>query len=178
MNGIQYTPAQLEKRNKSPWTVVQAVLAPLQLLAFIVSLVLVIRYLVTGQGYMAANISVLVKIALLWLITFTGAIWEKEIFGQWFLAPEFFWEDVGNAVAMVMHNLYFVARWLGWSDRAVMTLMLVAYVSYLVNMAQFTIRGVQARKQGGRREISADQLLPGPDTDERLEPAAADGVAR
>lgn len=142
-----YTPEQLAKRNQSKWTIVQGVLAPLQLLAFLISFALVVHYLITGRGLLAADISVLVKISLLWLITVTGMIWEKEIFGHWFLAPQFYWEDVGNAVAMVLHNLYFVARWLAWSDRAVMTLMLLAYLSYLVNLAQFVAKGLQARKQ-------------------------------
>lgn len=142
-----YTADQLERRNKSKWTMVQAVIAPIQFLAFITSIVLVTRYLLTGDGYTAANISVLIKITLLWLITITGMIWEKEIFGHWFLAPQFFWEDVGNAVAMVLHNLYFLARWLNWSDRAVMTLMLIAYIGYLFNMAQFIVKGLKARNQ-------------------------------
>lgn len=142
-----YTPAQLARRNASRWTKVQAVLAPIQFLAFLVSLGLVIRYLLTDQGYTAANISVLIKIALLWAITITGMIWEKEIFGHYFLAREFFWEDVGNAVAMVTHNLYFLARALHWSDRAVMTLMLLAYATYLINCAQFVRRGIQAGRQ-------------------------------
>lgn len=150
-----YTPEQLEKRNKSKWTLVQAILAPLQFLAFLISLSLVIHYLVTGNGYAAANISVWIKIALLWLITITGMIWEKEIFGQWFLAPQFFWEDVGNAVAMLTHNLYFIAVWLNWSERAIMTLMLVAYITYLVNVAQFVVKGINARRQ--RQQPSAAQ---------------------
>jgi 3-vinyl bacteriochlorophyllide hydratase len=142
-----YTPEQLERRNRSRWTIVQGILAPLQFLAFVVSLILVIRYLSTGNGYAVTNVSVLIKITLLWLITVTGMLWEKEVFGHWFLAPQFYWEDVGNAVAMVMHNLYFIAVWLDWSNRAVMTLMLIAYLSYVVNMAQFIVRGVKARKQ-------------------------------
>lgn len=142
-----YTAAQLARRNESSWTRVQAILAPLQFLAFIISLALVIRYLSTGTGYTIANISVLIKITLLWLITVTGMVWEKEVFGHWFLAPQFFWEDVGNAVAMIFHNLYFLAVWLDWSPRALMTLMLVAYISYLFNCAQFVIKGVQARRQ-------------------------------
>lgn len=84
MSGTDYTAEQLAKRNASMWTRVQMVLAPLQFLAFLVSLTLVIRYLLTGEGYMIANLSVLFKITLLWLITVTGMIWEKEIFGHWF----------------------------------------------------------------------------------------------
>lgn len=151
-----YTPEQLARRNSSKWTLVQAVLAPVQFLAFIISFALVIRYLVTGNGFAAANISVLIKISLLWLITVTGMIWEKEIFGHWFLAPQFFWEDVGNAVAMIMHNLYFLARWQGWSEQAIMMLMLLAYVSYMFNCAQFILKGLQTRKQ---RRLEAVQPM-------------------
>ncbi|HMR66360.1 MAG TPA: 2-vinyl bacteriochlorophyllide hydratase [Anaerolineae bacterium] len=155
MSQSTYTPAQLEKRNKSKWTLVQAILAPIQFLAFIISFALVVRYLVTGQGYMIATVSVLIKISLLWLITITGMIWEKEIFGQWFLAPQFFWEDVGNAVAMVLHNIYFLARWLGWSHETIMMLMLVAYIAYLFNCTQFIMKGLQARKQ---RQLTGQPL--------------------
>lgn len=150
-----YTPAQLARRNASPWTRVQAILAPVQFLAFVVSFALVLRFLLTEQGYAIATISVLIKIALLWAITITGMIWEKEIFGHYFLAREFFWEDVGNAVAIVTHNAYFLARALHWSDRAVMTLMLLAYCTYLVNCAQFVRRGIQAGRQ---RRQAARQL--------------------
>ena len=147
MSATGYTAEQLAKRNASVWTRVQMVLAPLQFLVFLLSLTLVIRYLLTGDWYLIANLSVLCKITLLWLITVTGMIWEKEIFGHWFLAPQFFWEDVGNAVAMLMHNLYFLAVWLGWSQQAVMTLMLIAYIAYLFNCIQFVLRGLQARRQ-------------------------------
>lgn len=142
-----YTAEQLARRDASRWTRVQVVLAPIQFLAFLISLTLVVRYLVTGEGYLVANISVLIKIALLWAITITGMIWEKEIFGHYFLAPQFFWEDVGNALAIVAHNLYFLAQALHWSQRAVMTLMLIAYCTYLLNCAQFVLKGVQAGRQ-------------------------------
>lgn len=142
-----YTMEQLHKRNTSKWTIVQMVLAPVQLLAFIISVALVIHYLTTGEGYDIATVSILIKIALMWLITITGMIWEKEVYGKWFLAPEFFWEDTLNAVALFMHNLYFVARLAGWSERDLMLLMLVAYGSYMVNFAQFFIKGLRARRR-------------------------------
>jgi 3-vinyl bacteriochlorophyllide hydratase len=144
---MSYTPEQLARRDASIWTRVQAVLAPIQFIVFIISFGLVARYLATGEGYEIATASVLIKIALLWAITITGMIWEKEIFGHYFMAPEFFWEDLGNLVAIITHNLYFVAQALGWSNQALMTLMLLAYCTYLVNCAQFVVRGVQAGRQ-------------------------------
>lgn len=135
------------RRDASGWTKVQAVLAPIQFLAFLISFGLVVRYLISGEGYMIATISVLIKIALLWAITITGMIWEKEIFGHYFLAKEFFWEDVGNAVAILTHNLYFVAVGLHWSQEAVMTVMVIAYCTYLINCTQFIVKGVRAGRE-------------------------------
>jgi 3-vinyl bacteriochlorophyllide hydratase len=142
-----YSRELMDKRNNSIWTKVQMVLAPLQLLTFFISFALIVNYLTTGDGYTIANASVLLKILLMWLITVTGMFWEKEMYGKWFLAPEFFWEDAFNAVAMFTHNLYFVALFLGWSHDSIMTLMLVAYVTYIINFAQFAYRGWRGHKE-------------------------------
>ncbi len=154
-----YTPEQMARRDASVWTKVQAILAPLQFLAFIISFTLVTRALLSGEGYAIANNSVLVKIVLLWAITITGMIWEKEIFGHYFLAREFFWEDVGNAVAIVTHNLYFLARALHWSDRAVLTLMLLAYCTYMINCAQFIRRGIMAGRQRRAAKLLSERTF-------------------
>ena len=45
-----YSPEERIRRDSSPWTLVQGVLAPLQFAVFLVSLVLVVRYLMTGNG--------------------------------------------------------------------------------------------------------------------------------
>lgn len=89
-----YTPEQLVRREASPWTRVQIILAPIQFLAFLISFFLVVRYLMTEQGYLAATISVWIKIALIWALTITGMLWEKDVYGHYFMAREFFWEDL------------------------------------------------------------------------------------
>lgn len=142
-----YTAEQLQRRDRSIWTTVQGVLAPIQFLAFIISVILVYRAWAYKSGYEIATISIFIKIGLLWAITITGMIWEKEIFGHYFLAKEFYWEDIGNLVAILTHNAYFVVRWLGWDDQAVMATMLLAYATYLINSAQFIRRGIMAAKQ-------------------------------
>ena len=43
--------------------------------------------------------------------------------------------------------LYFLVRWWGWSDDAVMATMLCAYATYLINCAQFIRRGIMAGQQ-------------------------------
>lgn len=142
-----YTPEQLARREASPWTRVQIVLAPLQFLLFVISLGLVTRYLLSGEGYLAATISVWLKIILIWALTITGMFWEHDVYGHYFMAPEFFWEDLGNLIALLTHNAYFVAQALGASQRNLMLVMLVAYISYLVNAAQFIVKGVRSARQ-------------------------------
>jgi hypothetical protein len=53
-----YTPEQRARRDATVWTMVQGILAPLQLLACAVSAVLVVRFLLTGEGYIAATASI------------------------------------------------------------------------------------------------------------------------
>jgi 3-vinyl bacteriochlorophyllide hydratase len=152
-----YTPEQLRRREASRWTRVQIVLAPIQFVVFVVSFGLVIRYLATGEGYLAATVSIWLKIALIWVLTITGMLWEHDMFGHYFLAKEFFWEDVGNLVAIVTHNLYFVAQWLGADQRSLMWVMVFAYLTYLINAAQFVYRGVQSARF--RRAVAQEQAV-------------------
>ncbi len=139
-----YTPEQLERRNASRWTRVQIILAPIQFLVFLISFYLVIRYLMTGEGYVITTISVWLKIALIWALTITGMWWEHDVYGHYFMAPEFFWEDLGNLIAILTHNAYFVVQWLQWDDRSVMLVMLFAYITYLINAAQFVSKGARS----------------------------------
>ncbi|MBO9312800.1 MAG: 2-vinyl bacteriochlorophyllide hydratase [Chloroflexus sp.] len=148
-----YTPEQLERRNRSPWTKAQFILAPIQFVVFLISFALVIRYLATGEGYWIATISVWLKIALIWALTITGMLWEHDIYGKYFMAPEFFWEDLGNLIAIITHNAYFVAIWLNLDERTVMWVMVFAYVTYLFNAGQFIVKGIQSAKQ--RRLLQA-----------------------
>ena len=46
---LLYTAEERARRDASPWTMVQGILAPAQFLAFAVSLVLVLRFLLTGE---------------------------------------------------------------------------------------------------------------------------------
>lgn len=149
---MMYTEDQLRRRAASRWTRVQIILAPIQFLVFIVSFALVVRYLATGEGYWAATVSVWLKIALIWVLTITGMLWEHDMFGHYFMAREFFWEDLGNLVAIITHNLYFVAVWLQASERVIMWVMLFAYLTYLLNAGQFVARGIRSARQ--RRAVA------------------------
>jgi 3-vinyl bacteriochlorophyllide hydratase len=141
-----YTAAERQRRDASAWTAVQGVLAPLQFLAFAVSLWLVLRYLYDGQGLSAAMASVLVKTALLYAIMITGSLWEHDVFGKFLFAKPFFWEDVVSMLVIALHSAYLAALLGGWlSARALMLLALAAYASYLINAGQFLLKFRAAR---------------------------------
>ena len=141
-----YTPQQRVRRDQTRWTLVQGILAPLQFLAFAVSLVLVLRYIYTGAGYEAATISIIVKTGFLYLIMITGAIWEKVVFGQYLLAPAFYWEDVFSFAVIALHTAYLLSLFTGALDHTgQMTLALAAYAAYAVNATQFILKLRAAR---------------------------------
>jgi 3-vinyl bacteriochlorophyllide hydratase len=142
-----YTPEERLRRDATPWTLVQGILAPVQFLVMAVSVVLVVRYLGTGQGLAAANISVVVKTLVLFTIMVTGAIWEKVVFGQYLFAEAFFWEDVVSMGVIALHTAYLVGLVLHWAPRTLMVLALVAYGTYAVNAIQFVLKLRAARLQ-------------------------------
>jgi len=146
-----YTPEERLRRDASPWTIVQGVLAPAQFLVFLVSLCLVTRYLQTGAGEAAAAASVVAKTLFLYAIMITGSIWEREVFGRYLFAPAFYWEDVVSMLVLALHTTYLVGLLSGQIDaRHLAWLALVAYASYVINAAQFIIKLRAARLQSAR----------------------------
>lgn len=143
-----YTDAQRKRRDSSPWTLVQGILAPLQFLVFLVSLGLVLRTLITGEGAGMANASVILKTMLLYTIMVTGSLWEKDVFGKYLFAPAFFWEDVVSFGVIALHTAYLVCLLQGWlTESGLMWLALVAYAAYVTNAAQFLLKLRAARLQ-------------------------------
>ena len=143
-----YTVEERLRRDASPWTIVQAVLAPIQFVIFVVSLALVLRYLVWGTGLALATASVVIKTITLYTIMITGSIWEREVFGRYLFARPFFWEDVFSVLVLALHTLYLVALACNaLASRSLMLLALAAYAAYAVNATQFVLKLRTARRQ-------------------------------
>ena len=151
-----YTAEERIRRDRSPWTMVQGILAPIQFVVFLISLGLVLRWLATGDGYVAATVSVVIKTLVLYTIMVTGAIWEKDVFGQYLFAGPFFWEDVVSMLVLALHTAYLGAVAWGWLDaRGQMLLALAAYATYVVNAAQFVLKLRAARLSGAQDRVSS-----------------------
>lgn len=144
---LLYTPEQQERRDASRWTLVQGILAPAQLLVFVVSLFLILRTLQTGEGYALASASIVLKTALLYSIMVTGSLWEHDVYGKYLFAPAFFWEDVVSMGVIALHTAYLIALMTGaLSPTGQLLLALAAYATYIINAIQFLVKFRQARK--------------------------------
>ena len=94
--------------------------------------------MMTGDGYAIATMSIVIKTLVLYTIMITGAIWEKTVFGQYLLAPAFFWEDVVSFVVIALHTLYLFLFFSNLAESfSLMVVALLAYFVYVINAIQF-----------------------------------------
>ena len=155
-----YTTDERLRRDATPWTLVQGLLAPIQFFVFLVSVVLVLRYLQTGEGETAATISIVIKTILLYTIMITGCIWEKVVFGRYLFAQSFFWEDVFSMLVLALHTAYLFALLSGsLSVKEQMLLALAAYATYIINAIQFLLKLRAARLQSQSQGESDNQSV-------------------
>lgn len=153
-----YTAEERRRRDESPWTIVQGVLAPVQFVVFLVSLGLVLRYLATGEGFAVATASIVLKTLVLYAIMITGSIWERVVFGQYLFARAFFWEDVVSILVLALHTAYLVALIGGVAAEQQMLLALAAYAAYVVNATQFLLKLRAARREQDAAPTAAGAL--------------------
>jgi len=143
-----YTPEERVRRDSTIWTPVQGFLAAFQFIVFGISVCLITRYMVTGQGETLAVWSVVFKTLVLYSIMVTGSIWEKVVFDKWLFAKSFFWEDVFSFLVLGLHTAYLWALFTGsMSTRDQLWLALAAYAAYAVNAGQFLWKLKAARIQ-------------------------------
>lgn len=145
---LLYTEEERRRRDQSPWTLVQGVLAPVQFAVFLVSCILVWRYLQTGEGATLATASVITKTLILYAIMITGSIWERDVFGKYLFARAFFWEDVVSMLVLALHTAYLLSVMFDLLPlREQLYLAVLAYITYVINAAQFLVKFRRARRQ-------------------------------
>lgn len=143
-----YTPQERARRDATIWTPVQGFLAAFQFIVFAVSVCLIARYMVTGEGETVAVWSVVFKTLVLYAIMVTGSIWEKVVFDKWLFAPAFFWEDVFSFLVLGLHTAYLWSLYTGnMGTRDQLWLALAAYAAYAINAGQFLLKLRAARAQ-------------------------------
>ncbi|HCD36889.1 2-vinyl bacteriochlorophyllide hydratase [Chlorobium phaeovibrioides] len=155
----RYTPEQLARRNASVWTTVQAILAPIQFVMFLAGLTVtyLYQYGIGIENFAWVTFFVALKTFMLILIFVTGGFFEQEVFGKFAFAPEFFWEDFGSSIAMVVHIAYFVLFFMGANETVLIWTALGAYLSYLINAAQFVVRLLLEKRH--ERKLKAGEAI-------------------
>ena len=147
-HGMLYTPEQRVLRDQTIWTPIQGYLAIFQFFVFLVSSVLVLRCLWTGEGADWAKWSIILKTLTLYTIMITGSLWEKVVFGKYLFAKAFFWEDVVSMGVIALHTLYIISLFYSFLTlEQQMLLILSAYLTYLINAVQFILKLRAARLQ-------------------------------
>jgi 3-vinyl bacteriochlorophyllide hydratase len=133
--------AMLARRAKSIWTRIHPIFAIGQLLVFFISVGLLIAYFRGAIVFETVHISVLVKIGLMVGAVITGSLWEHDVFGHWWFAPEFFVEDAMTAFVFITQIAYLTVHAVYPTNQNVITqVLIVAYVVYLCNVAQYIHR--------------------------------------
>ena len=129
------------RRRASVWTRVHPIFALGQLGAFVVSVCLLAGYFAGSVSFAAVHESVLVKIALMIGAVVSGAFWERDVFGYYWFAPEFFFEDAMTVNVFLLHLGYLAVAYSqpGQPDKALVMLG-IAYLVYVANVAQYVMR--------------------------------------
>ena len=141
-----YSAEERRRRDETPWTLVQGILAPFQFIVFLASLWFVSSFMITGIGYEIATATVVIKTVVLYAIMITGMIWERVVFGKYLFAKSFFWEDFVSMFVIAAHTGYLVALFTQFiTPMQEMTIALIAYALYVINAAQFLIKMRAAR---------------------------------
>jgi 3-vinyl bacteriochlorophyllide hydratase len=135
------TPEQRERKRKSVWTIAHLPFALGQLMAFFVSVVFLIGFFRGTATFEALHTSVLVKIGLMAGALITGSLWEHDVYGKWWFAPEFFLEDLMTFNVVLLQGAYLYYMYVVHAPIGTLTGLLVAgYTVYLINVVQYIVR--------------------------------------
>ena len=142
-----------DRRAASIWTMIHPLFAIGQLLAFLVSVGLLVAYLRHGVSFHAVHVSVLTKIGLMVGAVVTGSLWERDMFGYWWFAPEFLFEDVMTLIVFIMQLSYVLMVYTHPDNmQAIIGILILAYAVYLANVAQYIHRTQRQKKEAAAAE--------------------------
>jgi 3-vinyl bacteriochlorophyllide hydratase len=129
------------RREASLWTRIHPIFALGQLGAFVVSVGFLGAYFAGWVNFAAVHESVLIKITLMLGAIVSGALWEHDVFGPYWFAPEFFFEDAMTVNVFLLHIGYLIIVYTEPGDPGKAIVMLcIAYVVYLANVVQYIWR--------------------------------------
>jgi 3-vinyl bacteriochlorophyllide hydratase len=143
------------RRTASIWTFIHPVFALGQLIAFLVSVALLIGYFAHAVPFHVVHISVLVKIGLMVGAVVTGSLWERDVYGFYWFAPEFLFEDVMTLIVFIFQMTYLAMVFVHPGSQGVIVgVLCFAYAVYLGNVAQYIHRTQRMKKETAEAEAT------------------------
>jgi len=135
-----------DRRSASVWTMVHPIFALGQLAAFLVSVGFLIAFAFHGASFAAVKTSVFIKISLMVGAVVTGALWERDVYGFYWFAPEFLAEDVMTLIVF-LSQVFYLAMVAFHPDEMVPILASLgfAYTVYVANVAQYIHKTQRAK---------------------------------
>jgi len=148
-----------DRRKASVWTIVHPLFAIGQLLAFLVSVALLIAFFRGAVAFEIVHVSVVVKIALMVGAVFTGSFWEHDVYGYWWFAPEFLLEDIMTLIVLIFQLSYLAIVALHRDLMPAVLMMLgLAYTVYAINVAQYIHRTQRQKRETAAAEAKLRML--------------------
>lgn len=136
------------RRKASVWTKIHPLFALGQLLAFFISVGLLVAYLFGRVPFSLVHVWVMTKIGLMIGAVVTGALWEKDVFGHYWFAPEFLVEDVMTVNVFILQVAYVLMAYTHPENLSVILWVLfLAYSVYIGNVAQYIVRTANMQKK-------------------------------
>jgi 3-vinyl bacteriochlorophyllide hydratase len=135
------------RRKASVWTLIHPIFALGQLLAFFVSVGLLVAYFFGRVSFGVVHIAVMTKIGLMVGAVITGALWEKDVFGSYWFAAEFLVEDVMTVNVFILQIAYVLMAYTHPENLGVILWVLgLAYFVYAGNVTQYIVRTANMQK--------------------------------
>ena len=136
------------RRKASVWTKIHPIFALGQLLAFFVSVGLLVAYFMGRVSFSIVHDAVMTKIGLMVGAVITGALWEKDVFGSYWFAAEFLVEDVMTVNVFILQIAYVLMAYTHPNNLGVILWVLgLAYFVYIGNVAQYIMRTMNHGKK-------------------------------
>ncbi len=130
------------------WTKIHPIFALGQLLAFFVSVGLLVAYFFGRVSFAVVHDAVMTKIGLMVGAVITGALWEKDVFGSYWFAAEFLVEDVMTVNVFILQIAYVLMAYTHPENLGVILWVLgLAYFVYVGNVAQYIVRTANMGKK-------------------------------
>ncbi len=136
-----------QRREATIWTKLHLPFALGQLAVCAISVLLIAAFFAGYVPFSVVHASALLKISLMAGAVITGSLWEKDVYGFWWFAPQFFFEDLLTYVVALFQIGYLIVYYHQPNNLAAnVAVLMVCYLAYIINVTQYVLKHRSARR--------------------------------